>query len=93
VTTLLNRLGSFGLLVVASALLVGGLAGAAVAHHFDRLASTTTASQPGEQGNGSQKSKPQHGNQGHGKNGHGKSGHANNGDPGGTQSGDPAETD
>jgi hypothetical protein len=88
VTTLLNRLGNLGLLVVACALLVGGLAGAAVAHHLDTLSSNTTASQPGDQGTGSEKAKPQHGNQGHGKNGHG-----NKGRPSGAQGVDPAESD
>lgn len=89
-TTLLNRLGNVGLLIVACALLVGGLAGAAVAQHLDRLSvsSSTTATHPGDQGNGSQKTKPQHGNQGHGKNGH-----ANKGRPSGAQGGDPAESD
>jgi hypothetical protein len=88
VTTLLNRLGNLGLLVVACAFLVGGLAGAAVAEHLDRLSSNTTVTQPGEQDNGSQKTKPQHGNQGHGKNGH-----AHNGQAGGAQGVDPAESD
>ncbi|HEX3509405.1 MAG TPA: hypothetical protein VHW94_13555 [Candidatus Dormibacteraeota bacterium] len=87
-TTLLNRLGNLGLLVVACAFLVGGLAGAAVAQHLDRLSSNTTATQPAEQGNGSQRTKPQHGNQGHARNGNGHKGQA-----GGAQGVDPAESD
>jgi hypothetical protein len=81
VTTLLNRIGNLGLLLIASALLLGGLAGAAVAHHYDRLAADSTASQP--DGNGAQKPKHQHGNQKHPNHGH------HNGAPGS----DPAETD
>ena len=45
VTAFFERLGNLGVLLLASALLVGGLAGAAVAHHYDRLTSDTIASQ------------------------------------------------
>jgi ABC-type nickel/cobalt efflux system permease component RcnA len=45
VTAFFERLGNLGVLLLASALLVGGLAGAAVVHHYDRLTSDTIASQ------------------------------------------------
>ena len=45
VTAFFERLGNLGVLLIAGALLLGGLAGAAVAHHYDRLASETVASQ------------------------------------------------
>ena len=45
VTTFFERLGNLGVLLVAGALLLGGLAGAAVAHHYDRLSADTVASQ------------------------------------------------
>jgi hypothetical protein len=45
VTAFFERLGNLGVLLIAGALLLGGLAGAAVAHHYDRLASDTVASQ------------------------------------------------
>ena len=85
-TTLLNRIGNLGLLLIASALLLGGLAGAAVAHHYDRLAANTVATHQDDKGNGAQepkKAKHQHGNQKHPNHGH------QNGAPGS----DPAETD
>lgn len=44
-TSLFNRLGSLGVLLIAGALIVGGLAGAAVAHHYERLSIESTASQ------------------------------------------------
>lgn len=44
-TAFFERLGNLGVLLLASALLVGGLAGAAVVHHYDRLTSDTVASQ------------------------------------------------
>ncbi len=50
VTDLFNRLGSLGLLLIASALIVGGLAGAAVAHHYETL-STQSAASHQQQGN------------------------------------------
>jgi hypothetical protein len=45
VTTFFERLGNLGVLLIAGALLVGGLAGAAVAHHYDRIAADTVSSQ------------------------------------------------
>jgi hypothetical protein len=45
VTAFVQRLGNLGLLLLASALLLGGLAGAAVVYHYDRLAADTVASQ------------------------------------------------
>jgi hypothetical protein len=44
VTAFFNRLGNLGVLLIASALLLGGLAGAAVVHHYDRLSAQTVAS-------------------------------------------------
>ena len=43
VTDLFNRLGNLGLLLIASALLLGGLAGAAVVHRYDGLTADTIA--------------------------------------------------
>jgi hypothetical protein len=86
VTTLLNRIGNLGLLLIASALLLGGLAGAAVAHHYDRLAANTVATHQDDKGKGPQKpnkTKPQHGNQKH----------PNRGQQGGATGSEPAETD
>jgi outer membrane biosynthesis protein TonB len=45
VTDLFNRLGSIGVLLIAGALIVGGLTGAAVAHHYETLSSVPAASQ------------------------------------------------
>jgi hypothetical protein len=45
VTNLFNRLGSIGVLLIAGALIVGGLAGAAVASHYERLSTQSAASQ------------------------------------------------
>jgi hypothetical protein len=45
VTALFQRLGNLGVLLLAGALLFGGLAGAAVVYHYDRLAADTVASQ------------------------------------------------
>lgn len=83
VTTLLNRLGNLGLLIVACALLLGGLAGAAVAHHFDGLSAGTVATHQQDKGKPPQKSKNQHGNQGL----------PNHGRPNGGQGSNPAGTD
>jgi hypothetical protein len=83
ITTILNRLGNLGLLLIACALLLGGLAGAAVAHHYDRLAADTTATQPNDKGDGAPKLKPLHGN--------GK--HLNHGHQGRATATDQAETD
>ena len=44
-TELLNRLGSLGVLLIAGALILGGLAGAAVAHHYETLSGVPAASQ------------------------------------------------
>jgi hypothetical protein len=82
INTLLNRLGNLSLLLIACALLLGGLAGAAVAHHYDRLAADTVAIQ-NDNGGGAQKPKHQHGNQKH----------ANHGHQDGATGSDPAETD
>ena len=83
-TTVLNRIGNLGLLLIACALLLGGLAGAAVAHHYDRLAADTiSAPHQDGKGNGAQKPKHQNGNQKHPNHGH----------QGGNPAGDPAETD
>ena len=45
VTSFFERLGNIGVLLLATALLLGGLAGAAVVHHYDRLTSDTVATQ------------------------------------------------
>jgi len=86
VTTNLNRIGNLGLLLIAGALLLGGLGGAAVAHHYDRLAANTVATHQDHKGNGAQKPKKpkyQHGNQKH----------PNQGQQDGAAGSDPAETD
>ena len=44
-TDLFNRLGSIGVLLIAGALIVGGLTGAAVAHHYETLSTVPAASQ------------------------------------------------
>jgi len=91
VTTLLNRIGNLGLLLIASALLLGGLAGAAVAHHYDRLAADTIATQHDDTGKGApkpKKAKPQHGNQKHPN-----QKHPNHGQQDGATGSEPAETD
>jgi hypothetical protein len=68
VTAFFERLGNLGVLLIAGALLLGGLAGAAVVHHYDRLASDTVASQQ-HTDKGEQKQTK--------KNGQGKQKHAN----------------
>jgi hypothetical protein len=84
VTSILNRLGNLGILLIACALLLGGLAGAAVVHHYDRPAADTIAIHPGNSGNAPGQNKPNkpHGNQKHPNQGH----H-------GTPDGGQAETD
>ena len=72
VTSVFNRLGNLGILLIACALLLGGLAGAAVVHHYDRLAADTIATHQGDdgRGHGQNKHKKQHGNQKHPNQGH-----------------------
>jgi len=72
VTAFFNRLGNLGVLLIACALLLGGLVGAAVAHHYERLSADTIANQQGDTGNnrGDPKQKHQHGNQKHANKGH-----------------------
>jgi cytoskeletal protein RodZ len=53
VTDLFNRLGSIGVLLIAGALIVGGLTGAAVAHHYETLSTVPAASQQ-QQGDNSE---------------------------------------
>jgi hypothetical protein len=77
VTVLFNRLGNLGLLLIASALLLGGLAGAAVVHHYDQLSSSTVASGQPDNGKGVQKPKHQRNDQKHPNKGHQKGGSAN----------------
>jgi ABC-type nickel/cobalt efflux system permease component RcnA len=60
VTAFFDRLGNLGLLLIASALLVGGLAGAAVTHHYDRLAASKVATQQHKQPAQNQPKKSQH---------------------------------
>jgi hypothetical protein len=45
VNALFNRLGNAGVLVLAGVLLLGGLAGAAAVHQYDRLNAVPAASQ------------------------------------------------
>jgi hypothetical protein len=83
ITTMLNRIGNLGLLLIACALLLGGLAGAAVAHHYDKLSADTIASQHDGKGQGPQK--PKHQNN--------KQKHPNHGHKNGPTGSEPAETD
>ena len=76
-TAFFNRLGNLGILLIASALLLGGLAGAAVVHHYDRLSSDTVATGQPDKGKGEQKPKHPHNNQKHSNKGHQKGGSAN----------------
>lgn len=82
VTSLLNRLGNVGLLFVACALLLGGLAGAAVAHQFDGRSTNTVAAHQDDSGKGAKKPKNQPGNQKHENRGHQDGGRGSN--PAGT---------
>jgi hypothetical protein len=64
VSAFLNRIGNLGLLLIAGALLLGGLAGAAVVSHYDRLPAGTAASQENhESGQAQNNQKNQPGNQ------------------------------
>lgn len=83
ITNLLNRIGNLGLLLIACALLLGGLAGAAVTYHYDRLSADTIAAHHDDKGKGVQKPKHPNGNQKHPNRAH---------QNGATNSG-PAETD
>jgi hypothetical protein len=70
VTSLLNRLGNLGLLLIACGLLLGGLAGAAVAHRYDTLTTASVATHHDVKSKATPKSKPhqvkpKHPNQGH----------------------------
>jgi hypothetical protein len=57
-TSLLNRLGNLGLLLIACGLLLGGLAGAAVAHHYDTLTAANVATHHDVKGKATPKAKP-----------------------------------
>jgi hypothetical protein len=48
VTAFFDRLGNLGVLIVAGALLLGGLAGGAVVHQYERAAAESAASQHDE---------------------------------------------
>lgn len=80
VTGFFERLGNLGVLLIAGALLLGGLAGGAVVYHYDRTSSKISISQP-HQDKGEQK---QAKNKGQGKQKHGQKDH---------QRGGPAETE
>jgi hypothetical protein len=82
VTALFNRLGNLGLLLIAAALLFGGLAGAALVHHYETLSVSNVASQ---QDNNDEK-KPATPNQ------HSHQKRANQGHQTHGQGNDPAET-
>ncbi len=74
VTAIFNRIGNLGVLLIASALLLGGLAGAAVVHHYDRLSANTAPVHQADKGKGAPKAKnhqpkPKHVNNGHHKGG------------------------
>ena len=71
-TAFFNRLGNLGVLLIACAFLLGGLAGAAVAHHYERLSADTIRNQQADTGEdrGNQKPKQSHGNQKHPNKGH-----------------------
>jgi len=71
VTALFNRVGNLGLLLIACALLLGGLAGAAVVHHYEQ-AGNSISSREADTGKeqGDQKQKPGHGKQKHPNKGH-----------------------
>ncbi|MEP6753538.1 MAG: hypothetical protein ABI959_12400 [Candidatus Dormiibacterota bacterium] len=71
-TSVFNRLGNLGILLIACALLLGGLAGAAVVHHYDRLSAHTIDTHQGDdgKGQGQTKQKKQHGHQKHPNQGH-----------------------
>jgi hypothetical protein len=60
VTNLLNRLGNLGVLLIACALLFGGLAGAAVAHRYDTLTTASVTTHQDASGKANHKSKPHH---------------------------------
>jgi hypothetical protein len=45
VTAFFERLGNLGVLLIAGALLAGGLAGSAITHHYDRTSSNPVASE------------------------------------------------
>jgi hypothetical protein len=61
VTSFFDRLGNLGVLLLAGALLLGGLAGAAVVHHYDSLtAGTVTSQQHKEKDQPKQAKKPKH---------------------------------
>ena len=66
VTAFFERLGNVGVLLLASALLLGGLAGGAVVHHFERVSVETNAGQQQDDKEAQKKT---------GKNGHGKQKH------------------
>ena len=56
VTAFFERLGNAGILLIAVALLAGGLAGAAITHHYEQASSNSVASdQPNHKGPGAQK--------------------------------------
>jgi hypothetical protein len=56
VTAFFERLGNLGVLLVAGALLAGGVAGAAITHRYEQTSSKSVASQPqDDKGPGHQK--------------------------------------
>jgi len=73
VTAFFERLGNVGVLLIAGALLLGGLAGAAVAHHYDRLSADSVASQQhSDTDDHKQTKKNKQGKQNHGNKQHGQ---------------------
>jgi len=68
VTAFFERLGNAGVLLVAGALLLGGLAGGAVVYHYERTSTSSVASQH-QDGKGKDKQKkPKKNGQGQQKN-------------------------
>ena len=87
VTAFFERLGNLGVLLLAGALLLGGLAGAAVVHHYEgSFAGSAASHQQNDNGPGDQKPAK--------NKGQGKQKHANKQHPPGDQGApDQPETD
>ena len=55
VTAFFERLGNAGILLIAVALLAGGLAGAAITHHYEQTSNSVASDQQKHKGPGAQK--------------------------------------
>jgi hypothetical protein len=80
VTGFFERLGNLGVLLIAGALLLGGVAGGSVVYHYDRTSSKTSISQQHKDKSEQKKAKKKS----QGKQQHGQKDH---------QQGGPAETE